>query len=184
MTSHVRWAWPADGPAPLSLIGADADATGRRVAVLAGVPSGATPARPDVRPGSLYVLDGATGDEKFRWRGSPVIMNALAVAGLDSGGLPTIVAADTGRSFIALDGQGQAVWSSGSPGAFGPIDVVDLDKDGVSEVVSSYGITSTAPNDLQIALNSTWAILGVLVWFLERFPGPPEGRPGTGRNDP
>lgn len=57
----VRWAFPPDGPAPLTLIYLDADPPGRQVAVLATSEAGNTPPDLPYRPGALYVLDGATG---------------------------------------------------------------------------------------------------------------------------
>ncbi len=59
----LRWAFPANGPAPLTIIHLAADRHGRRVAVLTGATAGNTPAHCPWRPGSLYVLDGATGKQ-------------------------------------------------------------------------------------------------------------------------
>ena len=54
-----RWAFPADGPAPQTLIYLDTDPAGRRVALLSAGAS--TGNRPPLAPGSIGVLDGQSG---------------------------------------------------------------------------------------------------------------------------
>ena len=56
-----RWAFPADGPIPMTLIYLDCDPGGKRVAALANAKAANTPKDLPYRPGSLLALDGATG---------------------------------------------------------------------------------------------------------------------------
>jgi len=58
---ELRWAFPANGPMPLTIIYMAADPSGRRVALLTGSAAGNTPSDCPWRPGSLYVLEGGTG---------------------------------------------------------------------------------------------------------------------------
>ncbi len=57
----LRWAFPADGPAPMVLIYLDVDPAGRRVGALVGQHGSNTPEDAVYKTGSLLVLDGADG---------------------------------------------------------------------------------------------------------------------------
>jgi hypothetical protein len=57
----LRWAFPADGPLPKTLVVMDADPEGRRVAMLAAEDGLDAPEGSPYPPRSLYSLDGATG---------------------------------------------------------------------------------------------------------------------------
>ncbi len=59
---QVRWAFPAEGPMPLTMPYLAADPEGKRVAVLVGSSAGNTPEQYPYQSGSLVVLDGKTGD--------------------------------------------------------------------------------------------------------------------------
>lgn len=57
----IRWAFPSDGPMPMTMIYFDSDAAGRRVAVLGTNRAANTPRDLPYRPGSIYVLEGQSG---------------------------------------------------------------------------------------------------------------------------
>lgn len=60
-SGSVRWAFPAAGAAPMTFVFVDGDPAGRRVGVLAADTASNTPADFDMKSGSFYALDGATG---------------------------------------------------------------------------------------------------------------------------
>jgi len=61
-SGKTLWAFPKAEPAPMSFVHMDADRGGRRVALLATDLGSNAPDDFDLRPGTLYSLDGATGD--------------------------------------------------------------------------------------------------------------------------
>ena len=71
---HIRWAYPTSGPAPVTIIYADSDPLGHRVALVALTPSEYPPDRrnPGPPPGSFVVLDGKDGTEIFGYSIPPL----------------------------------------------------------------------------------------------------------------
>ncbi|WP_068668853.1 WD40 repeat domain-containing protein [Thermosulfurimonas dismutans] len=70
----IRWAYPSDGPAPVNIIYADSDPSGKRVALVALLPS---EYKEDLSlkgppPQSFVALDGRTGRKLFHFTLSPL----------------------------------------------------------------------------------------------------------------
>ena len=104
-SGRLRWAWPREGPAELSLIYADSDKKGLRVAVVSTLPSDQLPPEYPYTPGTIYVLDGQRGKEVGRYRIPPLrpyydrvsVWESVAV---DPQGEFAVVATSDGRGFI------------------------------------------------------------------------------------
>jgi len=71
-SGEVRWAWPADGPALLTLIYADADERGRFLGLVSTVPSDEMPRDYPLRPGTFYLLSAESGREIWRYEIPPL----------------------------------------------------------------------------------------------------------------
>ncbi len=68
----VRWAWPAEGPALLSLIYADTDQESRLVGVVSTTPSDEMPRSYPLSPGTFYLLEAQNGQERWRYEIPPL----------------------------------------------------------------------------------------------------------------
>ncbi len=68
----IRWAFPKKGAMPMSLIYMDADSQGRRIAVLADILGENAPKDFVYKAGSLFVLEGDTGDMKGKYVFKPI----------------------------------------------------------------------------------------------------------------
>ncbi len=101
----LKWAYPEEGPLPMTLVYMDADPGGRRVAALATEVGSNAPAGPGHETGALYVLDGATGREVGRHVFAPLkpyfhrvwFWHSISVG---SGGRRAAIGAYDGRSFL------------------------------------------------------------------------------------
>ncbi len=69
---HLRWAWPKDGPAPLTLIYAEADPKGKVVAVVSTSPADDYPSNYPYPPGAFFLLNGRTGQEEWIYKIPPL----------------------------------------------------------------------------------------------------------------
>ncbi len=102
---EVRWAWPEEGPMEISLIYADCDPAGTRVATVATLPSDRLPQDYPYAPGTFFVLDGESGQETGRYTIPPLepyfkrvsIWESVAV---DPTGQFGAVGTSDGRGFI------------------------------------------------------------------------------------
>ncbi len=63
----VRWAWPARGPAPLTLIYADTDQEARLIGLVSTIPSDEVPEDYPLSSGTFYLLDAQAGKERWRY---------------------------------------------------------------------------------------------------------------------
>jgi len=102
---RVRWAFPADGPATVTLLHFDADGPGRRVVVASGRKAGNTPNDAPIGPESLYVLDGATGRKIGQHTFEPLRPHFREVlvwrsVSVDPAGRRAVVGLYDGRTFL------------------------------------------------------------------------------------
>jgi outer membrane protein assembly factor BamB len=80
----------------------------RPVVVVAVMPAGES-------NGWVAALDGATGQERWRWAPVNAQSSALTLADLDSDGVPEVLAVDADRFVVALSGNGELVWRAATP---------------------------------------------------------------------
>ncbi len=68
----LRWAWPKNGPAPLTLIYAEADLQGQVVALVSTSPADDFPSGYPYPPGAFFLLDGQTGRVEWVYKIPPL----------------------------------------------------------------------------------------------------------------
>ena len=68
----LKWSFPKEGPAPMSLIYMDVDPDGRRVAVLTESRGANAPSKHRLQPGGLYVLNAENGSISGHYNFKPL----------------------------------------------------------------------------------------------------------------
>ncbi len=98
-------------------------------------------------PGSMYLLDGATGDQKFKFQGAVDGNIQPALADIDGDGLVEVVAASPDGNLIAFENTGELKWT-GPRGGWTEtlssyctaISIYDLDGDGSPEIIAAFEV--------------------------------------------
>jgi hypothetical protein len=88
---------------------------------------------------AIVAIDGATGVEKWSWRGAGYA-SGVAIADVDADGYADVLGYDTNYHVVALEGDGTVKWRTsvivGSVSNLPLVTVADLDNDGRPEVLA------------------------------------------------
>ncbi len=106
--------------------------------------------------GSIVAVDGATGAEKWVYRGSSTTAGVL-IADIDSDGRPDVVGYNSSARPIALEGDGTLKWTaSRSPTStsYPLVSVADLDGDGTPEVIADDLVLDGPSGSTLFSLNA------------------------------
>jgi len=107
--------------------------------------------------GFIVALDGATGAEKWSYRGSLSTAGVL-IADVDSDGRPDVVGFDPSGRPMALDGSGRLKWtSSRAPTSisYPLVSVADLEGDGIPEVIADDLVVDGASGAVRFSLSAS-----------------------------
>jgi hypothetical protein len=107
--------------------------------------------------GYIVALDGATGTEKWSYRGSSTTAGVL-IADVDSDGEPDVVGFDPSGRAIALSGTGRLKWTatrSPSSTSYPLVTVADLEGDGIPEVIADDLVLDGASGATRFSLNAS-----------------------------
>lgn len=105
----------------------------------------------------IVAIDGATGTEKWAYRGSLMTASVL-IADVDSDGAPDVVGYSSSARAIALNGDGTLKWtSSRSPSStsYPLISVADLEGDGIPEVIADDLVLDGRDGSVKFSLNAS-----------------------------
>ncbi len=107
--------------------------------------------------GYIVALDGATGAEKWVYRGSLMTAGVL-IADVDADGAPDVVGYDRSARPIALDGGGRLKWTaSATPTStsYPLVTVADLEGDGIPEVIADDLVVDGASGRTRFSLGAS-----------------------------
>lgn len=107
--------------------------------------------------GYIVALDGATGAEKWVYRGSSLTAGVL-IADIDSDGSSDVVGFNTSGRAIALDGDGTLKWTatrSPTSTSYPLVSVADLEGDGVPEVIADDLVLDGPSGATRFSLNAS-----------------------------
>ena len=105
--------------------------------------------------GIIVAIDGATGTEKWSYRGSSMT-GGVIIADIDSDGRPDVVSYDTSSRPMALEGDGSLKWTaSRSPTStsYPLVTVADLDEDGTPEIIADDLVLDGPSGTVLFSLN-------------------------------
>jgi len=106
--------------------------------------------------GYIVALDGATGAEKWSYRGSSTTAGVI-IADIDSDGAPDVVGYDGSARPIALNGDGSLKWTasrSPSSTSYPLVTVADLDEDGTPEIIADDLVLDGPSGSVLFSLNA------------------------------
>lgn len=107
--------------------------------------------------GYIVAIDGATGTEKWSYRGTSTTA-AVLIADIDSDGYPDVVGYDSGARPIALEGDGTLKWSSSrSPTStsYPLVSVADLDGDGNPEIIADDLVLNGEDGSVEFSIGAS-----------------------------
>ena len=106
--------------------------------------------------GTLVVLDGATGAEKWSLAGFDPLIASVALGDVDDDGRTDLVLADAARRAIAISATGATIWTSADPivDYFDASALADLDGDGTPEVVAGNLVLAGPTGELLFTLDT------------------------------
>ncbi len=107
--------------------------------------------------GYIVAIDGATGAEKWSYRGSSTTAGVI-IADVDNDGSPDVISYNSSAKPIALNGDGTLKWTasqSPSSTSYPLVTVADLDEDGVPEVIADDLVLDGPSGSVLFSLNAS-----------------------------
>ncbi len=107
--------------------------------------------------GYIVALDGATGAEKWAYRGSCTTCGVI-IADVDNDGAPEVVGYDSSIRPIAINGDGTLKWTASrapTSTSYPLVTIADLDEDGVPEVLADDLVLDGPSGSVLFSLNAS-----------------------------